>query len=174
MTTQSEYQLENQLLEQLNQLHYERVSIHNEAQLMSNLKLQLERANGIPTLSDTEWKQVFHQISQGNVFERATKLRNKLPIKLDDGTSRHIDLLFKEPHKNRFQVTNQVTIDPKYNNKRTYRFDVTLLVNGLPLVQIELKNVVWKWLKHLTKYNVTNEKRTIQAMGYLTLYNSSL
>lgn len=139
MTTQSEYQLENQLLEQLNQLHYERVSIHNEAQLMSNLKLQLERANGIPTLSDTEWKQVFHQISQGNVFERATKLRNKLPIKLDDGTSRHIDLLFKEPHKNRFQVTNQVTIDPKYDNKRTYRFDVTLLINGLPLVQIELK-----------------------------------
>lgn len=139
MTTQSEYQLENQLLDQLKLLDYEPVNIRNEAELISNLKIQLEQANGIPTLSDSEWKQVFNQISQGNVFERATKLRNKLPIKLDDGTSRHIDLLFKEPHKNRFQVTNQVTIDPKHDNKRTYRFDVTLLVNGLPLVQIELK-----------------------------------
>lgn len=139
MSTQSEYQLEKQLIAKLVSIGYEQVHIHNEDQLLDNLKIQLEQANGISSLSETEWKQVLNQISQGNIFERATKLRNKLPIKLDDGTSRHIDLLFKEAHQNKFQVTHQITIDPKHTHQRTYRFDVTLLINGLPLVQIELK-----------------------------------
>lgn len=136
MSTQSEYQLENNLINQLVQLGYERVNVHNETQMLANLKQQLERLNGIH-LSAQEWQQVLNKIGNGSIFERAEILRSKLPLQLDNGDSRHIDLLAQD--NNLFQVTNQISIDPKHANQRTYRFDVTILVNGLPLVQIELK-----------------------------------
>ncbi|MHA3082419.1 type I restriction endonuclease subunit R [Acinetobacter sp. ANC 5383] len=139
MTVQSEQQLENELIAQLQPLGYQRVSIKDESQLLSNLKTQIERANGLAPLSATEWKQVISHLSTGSVFERAKNLRDLFPIKFDDGSSKHIFFLSSDPSKNLFQVTNQITIDHRDHNGRTSRFDVTLLVNGLPLVQIELK-----------------------------------
>lgn len=139
MTVQSEYQLENQLISQLKQLGYASVTIKDESQLLSNLKTQIERANGLDPLSETEWKQVISFLNTGTVFERAKNLRDLFPIKFDDGTSKHIFFLSDDPNKNIYQVTNQITIDHRDHNGRTSRFDVTLLVNGLPLVQIELK-----------------------------------
>ena len=73
------------------------------------------------------------------MFERAKNLRDLFPVKFDDGTSKHLFFLSDDPSKNIYQVTNQITIDHRDYNGRTSRFDVTLLVNGLPLVQIELK-----------------------------------
>ena len=139
MTVQSEQQLENDLIAQLNQLGYASVIIKDEAQLLSNLKKQIERANGLSPLSDTEWKQVISHLNTGTVFERAKQLRDKFPIKFDDGTSKHIFFLSEDASNNHYQVTNQINIDHRDFNGRTSRFDVTLLVNGLPLVQIELK-----------------------------------
>ena len=139
MTVQSEQQLENELIAQLQNLGYASITIKDERQLLSNLKTQIERANALTPLSDTEWKQVSSFLSTGTVFERAKKLRDLFPIKFDDGTSKHIFFLSDDPSKNIYQVTNQITIDHRDHNGRTSRFDVTLLVNGLPLVQIELK-----------------------------------
>ena len=139
MTVQSEYQLENELIAQLQGLGYATVTIKDERQLLSNLKTQIERANGLAPLSETEWKQVISFLNTGTVFERAKNLRDQFPVKFDDGTSKHIFFLSDEPSKNVYQVTNQITIDHRDYNGRTSRFDVTLLVNGLPLVQIELK-----------------------------------
>ena len=139
MTVQSEYQLENELISQLKQLGYAAVTIKNESQLLSNLKTQIERANGLAPLSETEWKQVISFLNTGTVFERAKNLRDLFPVKFDDGTSKHLFFLSADPSKNIYQVTNQITIDHRDYNGRTSRFDVTLLVNGLPLVQIELK-----------------------------------
>lgn len=139
MTVQSEYQLENELISQLKQLGYASVTLKDESQLLSNLKTQIERANGLAPLSETEWKQVISFLSTGTVFERAKNLRDLFPVKFDDGTSKHIFFLSDDPSKNIYQVTNQITIDHRDYNGRTSRFDVTLLVNGLPLVQIELK-----------------------------------
>ncbi len=139
MTVQSEYQLENELIGQLQQLGYTSVTLKDESQLLSNLKTQIERANGLAPLSDTEWKQVISFLNTGTVFERAKNLRDLFPVKFDDGTSKHIFFLSDDPSKNIYQVTNQITIDHRDYNGRTSRFDVTLLVNGLPLVQIELK-----------------------------------
>lgn len=139
MTVQSEYQLENELIDQLKQLGYASVTLKDESQLLSNLKTQIERANGLAPLSDTEWKQVISFLNTGTVFERAKNLRDLFPVKFDDGTSKHIFFLSDDHSKNIFQVTNQITIDHRDYNGRTSRFDVTLLVNGLPLVQIELK-----------------------------------
>lgn len=139
MTAQSEYQLENELIAQLQSLGYERVIIKDESQLLSNLKTQIERANRLPPLSETEWKQVISFLNTGTVFERAKNLRDQFPVKFDDGSSKHIFFLSDDPSKNVYQVTNQITVDHRDFNGRTSRFDVTLLVNGLPLVQIELK-----------------------------------
>ena len=140
MTVQREYQLENELISQLKQLGYASVTLKDESQLLSNLKTQVERANGLAPLSETEWKQVISFLSTGTVFERAKNLRDLFPVKFDDGTSKHIFFfLSDDPSKNIYQVTNQITIDHRDYNGRTSRFDVTLLVNGLPLVQIELK-----------------------------------
>lgn len=139
MTVQSEYQLENELIDQLQQLDYATVTIKDENQLLSNLKTQIERANGLVPLSEAEWKQVISFLNTGTVFERAKNLRDLFPIKFDDGTSKHIFFLSEDPAKNIYQVTNQITINHRDYNGRTSRFDVTILVNGLPLVQIELK-----------------------------------
>lgn len=139
MTVQSEYQLENELISQLKQLGYAAVTIKDESQLLSNLKTQIERANGLAPLSETEWKQVISFLNTGTVFERAKNLRDQFPVKFDDGSSKHIFFLSDDPSKNIYQVTNQITIDHRDYNGRNSRFDVTLLVNGLPLVQIELK-----------------------------------
>ena len=139
MTVQSEYQLENELIAQLQGLGYATVTIKDERQLLSNLKTQIERANGLAPLSETEWKQVISFLNTGTVFERAKNLRDQFPVKFDDGSSKHIFFLSDDSSKNVYQVTNQITVDHRDFNGRTSRFDVTLLVNGLPLVQIELK-----------------------------------
>ena len=111
MSTQSEYQLENELISQLKQLGYAAVTIKDESKLLSNIKTQIERANGLAPLSETEWKQVISFLNTGTVFERAKNLRDLFPVKFDDGTSKHLFFLSDDPSKNIYQVTNQITID---------------------------------------------------------------
>ncbi len=72
------------------QLGYATVTIKDERQLLSNLKTQIERANGLAPLSETEWKQVISFLNTGTVFERAKNLRDQFPVKFDDGSSKHI------------------------------------------------------------------------------------
>lgn len=135
MSTQSEAVLETNLIKQLETLEYEKVSVVTEDELLSNLQRQLERHNGI-SFSDTEFKRITNHLTKGNVFEKAKILRDKFVLVRDDGTNSYIEFLDTEHWcQNLFQVTNQVTIEGKYKN----RYDVTLLINGLPLVQIELK-----------------------------------
>ncbi len=134
MSTQPEQQLEDKLVLQLSSMGYEFASINDEAGLYANLKTQLEALNDT-RLSDNEFKQILNGLDKGTVFEKAKTLRDRLKITSDDGDSRFIRLLDSEWKNNRFQVTQQVTIEGSYKN----RYDVTILVNGLPLVQIELK-----------------------------------
>ena len=135
MTTQTEQQLENELIAQLGKMGWDRVAIADEAALIANLKTQLEKHNKT-ILSDAEFKQVLNKLSRGNIFEKAKILRDRIDYTKDDGTTGYIELI-DQIHwcKNQYQVTNQVTMKGKYEN----RYDVTLLINGLPLVQIELK-----------------------------------
>lgn len=135
MTTQTEQQLENNLIDQLQGLGFERVQIEDETALIANLKVQLEKHNKT-ALSDAEFKQILNKLARGNIFEKAKILRDKIDYTRDDGTTGYIELL-DQIHwcKNQYQVTNQVTMKGSYTN----RYDVTLLINGLPLVQIELK-----------------------------------
>ncbi|NPE29026.1 type I restriction endonuclease subunit R [Methanococcoides sp. SA1] len=135
MTTEPEQILEDNLVAQLAALGYTKAIIKNEDDLLSNLKTQLEKHNKI-SLSDNDFKQILNFINKGNIFEKAKVLRDRVPFVNDKGEDKTIELI-NQIHwcKNEFQVTQQVAIEGKYKN----RYDVTLLINGLPLVQIELK-----------------------------------
>ncbi|MDO6392076.1 type I restriction endonuclease subunit R [Pontibacter sp. BT731] len=135
MGTQPEQVLEDNLVKQLQGLGYSYVTIKDEQALLANLKTQLEKHNQV-SLTEKEFERILNHLNKGNVFDRAKVLRDKMQLTKDDGTSVYLEFLQQEHWcKNLFQVTQQVTIDGTYKN----RYDVTLLVNGLPLVQIELK-----------------------------------
>ena len=135
MSTQSEAILENNLIKQLISLKYEKVDIKDDKDLESNLKSQLELHNKT-SISESEFKRILNHLNGGSVFEKAKKLRDKYVLTRDDGTTSYIEFLDSEHWcQNLFQVTNQISINGTYKN----RYDVTLLINGFPLVQIELK-----------------------------------
>ena len=135
MTTQPEQVLENNLITQLKGLGYEVVMIPDEAALLANLKRQLERHNNT-TFTDKEFAKVLNHLGKGNVFERAKVLRDKFVLERENGDKYYMEFLQQEHWcQNQFQVAQQTTMEGTYKN----RYDVTLLINGLPLVQIELK-----------------------------------
>ena len=135
MTIQSEAQLEESLMQQLAGQGYERVVIKDEADLASNLKAQLEKHNDT-IYSEAEFKQILNHLAKGNVFDKAKTLRDKFALRRDDGSSHLVEFLqMNKWCQNQFQVANQISNEGDYLN----RYDVTILINGLPLVQIELK-----------------------------------
>ena len=135
MAKQPEAILEVQLIAQLQKIGYTYTLINSERDLIYNLKTQLEKHNNIQ-FSRLEFDKALNILSKGSVFEKAKTLREKQHIIRDNGTDLYFEFIQTEHWcQNQFQVTNQVTIDGKYKN----RYDVTLLINGLPLVQIELK-----------------------------------
>ena len=135
MNTQPEQILENSLINQLVTKGYKKVAINDEADLLINLKHQLELHNKV-NLSDNEFTQILNYINKGNIFERAKILRDRVPYTNEKGETKTIELI-NQIHwcQNQYQVTHQITMEGRYKN----RYDVTLLINGLPLVQIELK-----------------------------------
>ncbi|MBX2899704.1 MAG: type I restriction endonuclease subunit R [Cyclobacteriaceae bacterium] len=135
MLMQTEKILEEQLVAQLQKLGYGLVYIKDEKELIANLKTQLEKHNNIQ-FSPKEFERVLNILSKGSVFEKAKTLRQKQHIVRDNGDNLYFEFVNVEHWcQNQFQVTHQVTMEGKYKN----RYDVTLLINGLPLVQIELK-----------------------------------
>jgi len=136
MAVQAEQVLEDNLVSQLVTQGFESASITDEKSLLANLKQQLEEVNSLDVpLSNGEFKQILNALSKGSILDKAKTLRDRLQINRDDGAPLYIQFLIDEWDKNRFQVTQQVTVEGRYKN----RYDVTLLINGLPLVQIELK-----------------------------------
>ena len=140
MGYQSEYGLEENVVKQLQDLGYERVSLRNETQLKENFRRILNERNadkleGTP-ISDSEFKRIMIDISDKSVFESAQILRDKYVLERDDETKVYLSLMnIKKWCQNTFQVTNQVSV----NDTHKSRYDVTVLINGLPLIQIELK-----------------------------------
>ncbi|MGV4412828.1 type I restriction endonuclease subunit R [Chryseobacterium sp. T1] len=136
MSKQSEQILEEQLLIQLQKLGYKYITIADEKSLLANLKTQLEKHNHIQ-FSESEFEKVLNILNKGSVFEKAKVLREKKHhIIRDNGDNLYFEFLNVEHWcQNEYQVANQITQEGKYQN----RYDVTLLINGLPLVQIELK-----------------------------------
>ena len=134
MATQSEAALEECLIKKLVENGYEHVEIKDEQELKRNLKSQLEKFNKVK-LEEDEFDKILIHLESGTIFDKAKKLRDKYELRRNDKLI-YIEFLNKKDWcKNLFQVTSQVTMKKKYEN----RYDVTILINGLPLVQIELK-----------------------------------
>jgi type I restriction enzyme R subunit len=137
---QSEADLEREFIRLLASQGYEHIQIHSEAALIGNLRRQLELLNGI-VFTEDEWARFFSEnIANANegIVEKTRKIQDDhiQVLKRGDGSTKNVYLLDKKNiHNNRLQVINQYTAD----SQRSARYDVTVLVNGLPLVHIELK-----------------------------------
>ena len=138
---QTEGQLERGLIKQLEAQGYEYVDIKQEAELIANLRRQLEALNDYK-FTDNEWNNFFKgeiATEQGGIEEKAKTIQQDYikTLHCDDGTDRNIYLIDKHDiHANRTQVINQYRAETE---TRKNRYDVTILINGLPTVHIELK-----------------------------------
>ncbi|NFI54965.1 type I restriction endonuclease subunit R [Clostridium botulinum] len=140
MSYQSEAELERLLVEQLVSQGYEKIKIEDEDSLIANFKEQLylhneSKLNGV-RFTDKEFERILRHVEGNSVFQSAKILRDKFILDREDDSKVYLEFFdSKQWCKNRFQVTTQTTVVGKYTN----RYDVTLLINGLPLIQIELK-----------------------------------
>ena len=140
MSYQSEAKLEEKLLSQLVDMGYQKIDIKDEDALHSNFRKIVNRRNierlGGLELSDKEFERLLIIISGKSVFESAKILRDKHVLTRDDNSKVYIELFdVAKWCINEFQVFSQITMEKTYEN----RYDVTILINGLPVVQIELK-----------------------------------
>jgi len=193
MTHQSEAQLEKSMIERLNRLGFTPVIIDETNTLETNLRSQLEKFNDT-VFSDGEWARIMNHLLKGDRFQKAKTLRDRFSLKRDDESMIWIQFFNMDQWcKNEYQVTQQITQVGKYEN----RYDVTLLINGLPLVQVELKrrglemkeafNQIQRYHKHTytgtlfeyvqifvisngvnTKYFSNNPKQTFEQTFYWT------
>lgn len=141
---QSEAALEAEFIRMLCEQGYTYLPIHTEAELIANLRAQLEALNNY-RFSDDEWKRFFAQCvanPNDHIVEKTAKIQEDFiqVLKRDDGMTKNILLIDrKNIHNNRLQVINQYVIGEEQGARHDNRYDVTILVNGLPLVHIELK-----------------------------------
>lgn len=137
---QSEAQLEDAFVKQLCRQGYERLAVSSEEELIANLRTQLEALNRIG-FSDKEWARLFKgwiAADNDGIVEKTRRIQRDhvYALRMDDGSVRNVSLIDKRNvHNNRMQVMNQYAQQGSYDN----RYDVTVLVNGLPLVHVELK-----------------------------------
>ena len=143
MSVQSEAALENGLIDTLQKMNYEYVHIEEEKNLSANFKRQLEKHNkkkleelGRTEFTESEFEKILIYLEGGTRFEKAKKLRDLFPLELESGERLWVEFLNRTHWcQNEFQVSNQITVE----GRKKCRYDVTILINGLPLVQIELK-----------------------------------
>ena len=141
---QSEAELEEEFIRMLTEQGYDRLKIRSEADLVNNLRQKLEELNNY-TFSDSEWERFFSGAianSNDGIVGKTRKIQedNVQVLEKDDGMTKNITLIDKtNVHNNRLQVMNQYVIGTEQGAKRDNRYDVTVLVNGFPMIHIELK-----------------------------------
>ncbi len=145
----SEYEVENLFIERLESIGYEYVDLANYDEVLNNFKEQLTKFNknkllekkGKAELSKTEFERVLTFVENKTVYESAKILRDKYILSLDNGETVYLDFFSADTTRNLYQVAHQITMDKNHKDDVDYknRYDVTVLINGLPLVQIELK-----------------------------------
>ena len=141
---QSEAALEQAFIRLLRELGYEYLPIHKEADLIANLRAQLEKLNGY-RFSDGEWKRFWDEVlanSNAGILEKTRLIQEDYVqvLRRDNGESKNIRLIDKKHiHNNTLQVINQYAVSTAEGAAHDNRYDVTVLVNGLPLIHVELK-----------------------------------
>lgn len=148
-SVKTEYEVERIFIEQLEGLGYQYIDMANYNDLTANFGVQFCKANakalieakGVAELSDNEFAKIMLRLDNHTIYESAKILREKWVLELDDGKTIYVQFLTDDMDRNIYQVTHQVTMDKAHKDDVEYknRYDVTVLINGLPLVQIELK-----------------------------------
>ncbi len=141
---QSEADLEKEFIRLLCELGYERLAVHKEADLIANLRTQLEKLNNYH-FTDGEWKRFWNEVlanTNSGILEKTRLIQEDYVqvLRRDNGESKNIQLIDKKCiHNNSLQLINQYTVSAEEGAAHDNRYDVTVLVNGLPLIHIELK-----------------------------------
>ena len=141
---QSEADLEKEFIRLLCELGYERLTVHKEVDLIANLRTQLEKLNNYH-FTDGEWKRFWNEVlanTNSGILEKTRLIQEDYVqvLRRDNGESKNIQLIDKKCiHNNSLQLINQYTVSAEEGAAHDNRYDVTVLVNGLPLIHIELK-----------------------------------
>lgn len=169
---QTEGSLEREFIRDLQAQGYEYLQgLNHHDELIKNLRVQLQRLNNM-VFSDAEWRRFLEEYldkPSDSLIEKTRKIHDDYiyDFVFDDGHIQNIYLLDKRNlANNAVQVINQFEQTGSYDN----RYDVTILVNGLPLVHIELKNVAWPFVKPLIKFTATAKKVSIKKIRSLNIF----
>ena len=149
MAHTSEYEIEDIFIDRLEGIGYKFIKLNNYDEVLANFREQLAKFNAkkleekghAASFSDSEFNRIMIHVDNHSVYESAKVLRDKYDLQLDNGESVYIEFFSGDTDRNIYQVTHQVTMDKDHKDDVVYknRYDVTVLINGLPLVQIELK-----------------------------------
>lgn len=149
MSRVSEYEVEEMFIKKLESIGYDYIDLKNYADVLDNFKTQLCKLNaskliekkGTAELSKKEFERLLIYVDNKTVYESAKILRDKYILQLDNGETVYLDFFTPDSTRNTYQVAHQITMDPDHKTDVDYknRYDVTVLINGLPLIQIELK-----------------------------------
>jgi type I restriction enzyme R subunit len=165
MSTQPEALLEAELVTQLRGMGYGVVAIQDDAGLLANLQTQLELFNGT-TFTQRDMTRLLNHLQKGTLYDRSKILRDRYALEREDGTVTYVRFFDGgDPAANKWQVTQQVTNVGSYTN----RYDVTILCNGLPVVQVELKRSGLE-LKEAFNQVLRYKKHSFWANGGLFQY----
>ena len=145
----SEYEVEAKFIDRLESLGYTFAPLNNYNDVLANFRLELAKLNakklmeakGEVSFSDAEFKRVLIHVENKSVYESAKILRDQYVLTLDNGKTVYLEFFSSDLDRNIYQVSHQITMDKDHKDDVSYknRYDVTILINGLPLVQIELK-----------------------------------
>ena len=145
----SEYEVETKFIDRLESIGYQYAELGNYDDVLANCRKQLaafnasklKEAKGSASFSDAEWNRVLIHLDNHSVYESAKILRDKYVLTLDNGKTVYLDFFSYDTDRNIYQVAHQITMDPAHKDDVSYknRYDVTVLMNGLPLIQVELK-----------------------------------
>lgn len=174
MGYQSEAELEERLMQKLETQGYERIKLNDYDSLVNNFRKELNVLNKDSLgheLSDSEFKRVLNIIDSKTIYASAKQLRDQFTLELDDGKEVYMRLFSPDPDKNHFQVANQITVVGKYVN----RYDVSILINGLPIVQIELKRSgvdIKEAINQIDRYRIHSYKGLFHYVQMYVVSNS--
>ena len=146
----TEYEVEEIFINQLEKEQgYSYIDMANYDDVLANFRVQFCKVNekalidakGVAELSDSEFSKILLRLDNHTIYESAKILREKWVLELDNGRTIYAEFLTSDTDRNTYQVTHQITMDKAHKDDVEYknRYDVTVLINGLPLVQIELK-----------------------------------
>ena len=145
----NEYEVEAKFIERLESLGYTFAPLNNYDDVLANFRFEIAKFNakklieakGEASFTDAEFKRVLIHVENKSVYESAKILRDQYVLTLDNGKTVYLEFFSSDINRNIYQVSHQITMDKDHKDDVSYknRYDVTILMNGLPLVQIELK-----------------------------------